>query len=67
MFLRNDNDDRCVHCGVYLEVLGPPGPIHDTRCPVRLKAEREERERLLRPSLTNEEASVLEWLLDRIR
>ena len=23
----------CIHCGVYMEVIGPPGPTHAPGCP----------------------------------
>lgn len=28
-----DDGSYCCHCGVYLEVIGPPGPIHASNCP----------------------------------
>lgn len=28
-----ENDANCPYCGVYTEVIGPPGPQHKKGCP----------------------------------
>lgn len=30
---RHEDDNSCPHCGVDMEVIGPPGPRHRGDCP----------------------------------
>lgn len=29
----DENESNCPYCGVYMEVIGPPGPQHKKGCP----------------------------------
>jgi len=32
-----EDSDTCGYCGVYMAVIGPPGPQHRAHCPVRIE------------------------------
>lgn len=36
---RHPEDSSCPHCGVEMEVIGPPGPRHKAGCPAAPKSE----------------------------
>ena len=57
--MRSDYDyegSSCPHCGIDMEVIGPPGPIHRAACPRAASSWRDEG-----PNLTDEEVDFLFW------